>query len=153
VIVYPPLLNEQVTAANLKNEFERLGKRIRPDDVFVVFMVGHGRTDDGRYYFLPYDVKYSLRLVTTLASSIRQDQLQEWVTFIPALKSILIYNTCESGAVAEDRSAFREVEHAVATEKLSLSMGRTVLAAASDVSDALEGYKQHGIFTFVLLEA
>jgi len=87
-----------------------------------------------------------------LRTSINQDQLQEWLTGIPAFRSVLIYDTCESGSVAEERSGFRGPQHRAAVEKLSRSMGRTVLAATSDVGSALEGYKGHGLFTYIVLD-
>jgi uncharacterized caspase-like protein len=159
VIVYDPVLNEAVTAENLHRKFEELGKVIRPDDVFVLYMAGHGVTDNGRYCYIAHDANYEGddfdKLVET---SIGQDQLQTWLTLIPAFRSVLIYDTCESGSTAEDRSGFRGAQRLVAAEKLSQSMGRTVLAASSDVKDALEGYppdagRKHGIFTYVLLDA
>ena len=84
--------------------------------------------------------------------------MQTWLTLIPAFRSVVIYDTCESGSTVEDRSGFRGAQRLVATEKLSQSMGRTVLAASSGVKDALEGYPpnaagKHGIFTYVLLDA
>jgi WD40 repeat protein len=159
VIVHDPMLNEAVTAENLQRKFEELGKVIRPDDVFVLYMAGHGVTDNGRYCYVAQDANYQDgdfdKLVET---SIGQDQLQTWLTLIPAFRSVLIYDTCESGSTAEDRSGFRGAQQLVAAEKLSQSMGRTVLAASSDVKDALEGYppdadRKHGVFTYVLLDA
>jgi WD40 repeat protein len=159
VIVCDPMLNEAVTAENLRRKFEELGKVIRPDDVFVLYMAGHGVTDNGRYWYIAHDSDYEDgdfdKLVDT---SIGQDQLQTWLTLIPAFRSVLIYDTCESGSTVEDRSGFRGAQRLVAVEKLSQSIGRTVLAASSDVKDALEGYppnagRKHGIFTYVLLDA
>ena len=152
VDVHGPLLNADVTAANLQAQFERLSTIIRPDDVFVLYLAGHGVTDDGHYYFVPHDAKLKddeLDVETAIA----QDQLQKWLTLIPAFRSVLIYDTCESGSATEERSAFRGTRQLVATEKLSRSMGRTVLSATSDVRAALEGYKEHGAFTYVLLDA
>jgi len=86
-------------------------------------------------------------------TGISQSGFQELLTQIPALRSVLIYDTCESGSTTEDRFSYRGTRQLVAAEKLSCSMGRTVLAATSDVADAAEGYNRHGIFTYVLLDA
>jgi WD40 repeat protein len=159
VVVCEPMLNEAVTAANLQRKFEELSKVIRPDDVFVLYMAGHGITDNGRYWYIAHDADYENDDFDKLiATSIGQDQLQTWLTLIPAFRSVLIYDTCESGSTVEDRSGFRGDQRLVAAEKLSQSMGRTVLAASSDVKDALEGYPpnaagKHGVFTYVLLDA
>jgi hypothetical protein len=66
---------------------------------------------------------------------------------IPALRTILIYDTCESGSAAEPLNGFRGSQQLVATQKLSRSMGRTVLAAMADDQPAKEGFDGHGFFT------
>jgi uncharacterized caspase-like protein len=133
---------------------DELGKMIRPQDVFVLYLAGHGVTDNGRYYFVPHDANYENGDYDELIkSSVSQDQLQEWLTKITALRSVLIYDTCESGSIAEERTGFRESRQIVAVDKLSRSTGRTVLTATSDVATAQEGYQNHGIFTYVLLDA
>ncbi len=156
VFAHGPLLNAEVTAKKLQTEFERLSAIVQPDDVFVLYVAGHGVTDNGRYYFVSHDAK-TKDGDFDVETCIGQDRLQQWLTLIPAFKSVLIYDTCESGSTAEDRSAFRSTQQFVAAEKLSRSMGRTVLSATSDVKDALEGYppdanQKHGIFTYVLLD-
>jgi len=155
VEIYGPLIDDQVTAQNLQRELERIGKIVRPGDVFVLYLAGHGLTEDGRYYYEPYNVEGN-RVETVVPSSISQDMLQEWLTQINALRSVLIYDTCEAGSNTEDR--FRPTRQLVAAEKLSRAMGRTVLSASSDVAAAEEGYppdarQKHGIFTYVLLDA
>jgi uncharacterized caspase-like protein len=150
VEIHGPLIDEQVTAKNLQHELERIGKVVRPNDVFVLYLAGHGVTVDGHYYYVPYDVEGNT-IETVVLSGISQDLLQDWLTQINALRSVLIFDTCEAGSNAEDR--FRPVRQLVAAEKLSHAMGRTVLSASSDVADAQEGYKNHGIFTYVLLDA
>jgi WD40 repeat protein len=152
VIIHGPLLDADVTAPKLAEQFERLSGVVRPDDVFVFYLAGHGVTDDGRYYFVPHDARLT-RLGLDLDSGIGQDQLQQWLTRIAAFRSVLIYDTCESGSVAEERTAFRRTRQLTAAEKLNRSIGRTVLSATSDVKSALEGYEKHGAFTYILLDA
>ena len=52
------VLDEAVSVEGLGRAFEGLGREVRPRDVFVFFLAGHGRTLDGRYYFLPRDFRY-----------------------------------------------------------------------------------------------
>jgi Caspase domain len=151
-VVTHGLFDELVTAQNVQAEFKRLGTIIRPDDVFVLYLAGHGVTIDGRFYFVPHNAKGTLADLT-VESAIGQNQLQDWLTEVPAFRSVLIYDSCESGSATEDRSGFRGLQQLVAAEKLSRSMGRTVLSATTDVASALEGYEKHGIFTYVLLDA
>jgi hypothetical protein len=44
-------------------------------------------------------------------------------------------------------------EQAVAYEKLRDATGRTTLAASTDTQPALEGYRGHGVFSYVVMEA
>jgi WD40 repeat protein len=145
------LLDGQVTLNGLRAAFDDLSKVVRPEDVFVMYLAGHGVTEDGRYFYVPQDASHE-SYASLLKTAINQDQLQEWLTEIPALRSVLIYDTCESGSIAEEQSGFRVPQRLVAVEKLSQSIGRTVLAATGDTGSALEGYKGHGIFTYVFLD-
>jgi hypothetical protein len=145
------VIDGEVTRQHLEREFEDLGKEVRSDDVFLLYMSGHGETDNGRYYFIPQDANNASH-ESLLQSSIGQDEIQTWLTHIPALRTVLIYDTCESGSVAEERTGFRESQHLVATEKLSQSVGRTVLAATTDTASATE-VGGHGVFTSALLDA
>jgi hypothetical protein len=53
----------------------------------------------------------------------------------------------------DDLSGFRGVLQNVAAGKLSQSIGRTFMAATTDIASAKEGLGNHGFFTYVLLEA
>jgi WD40 repeat protein/uncharacterized caspase-like protein len=145
------VLDAQATSATLDRIFSELGEKVRPRDVFVFFLAGHGKTWEGRYYFLPPDFRY--RDDSSFASSgIGQDRFQEWFARIPARKSVLLYDTCESGSLIGERVALRGLERVAALEKMTRAMGRTVLSASTDDAPALEGYRGHGVFTYVLLE-
>ena len=152
VVIHEPVLDGDVTRQHLRTVFEALGKEVQPDDVFVLYMAGHGQTEDGRYYFIPQDADNTSH-EALIASSIGQGELQQWLALIPALRSVLIYDTCQSGSNVEERTGFRTSQHLVAAEKLSRSMGRTVLAATTDSESAKAGYAGFGIFTFALLDA
>jgi WD40 repeat protein len=147
------IIDDSATFQKLSKVFERLQASMRPSDTFVLYMAGHGITEDAQYHFIPQDDS-SESHESFLANSISQDQIQSWMTMVPALRSVLIYDTCESGAAIEDSaSAFRGLSMRVAVEKLSRLVGRTVLAATSDTASAKEGYMGHGLFTYVFLEA
>jgi WD40 repeat protein len=146
------VLDEGGTAANLENTFAALAGKIRPHDVFVFFLAGHGKTIDGRYYFLPQDFRYSGD-ESIVSQGIGQDKWQEWFSRISARKSLLLYDTCESGSLTGDRVATRGVERVAALERMTRATGRTTLTASTDDAPALEGYRGHGVFTYALLDA
>ncbi len=146
------VLDSDATAEGLEATFAGLAGKVRPRDVFVFFLAGHGKTVDGRYYFIPQDFRYR-SAQSIVNKGIGQDQWQRWFSKIPARKSILLYDTCESGSLTGARIATRGLERVAALEKLTRAMGRTVLSAATDDAPALEGYRGHGVFTYALLDA
>ena len=44
--------NAAVSGESLNYVFDALGEKIRPSDVFVFFLAGHGKTINGRFYFV-----------------------------------------------------------------------------------------------------
>ena len=151
------LLDQDVTMAKLDATFADLGRKMRTSDVFVFFIAGHGKTVDGHYHFIPYDFKYE-NAESILTGGIDQDHFQAWLSRIPARKSLMLTDTCESGSLTEDQQvASRGLEkveaQAAAVELLTRAVGRTVLSASTDDAPALEGYHGHGVFSYVLLDA
>jgi WD40 repeat protein len=155
-VIITPVLDKDVRVANLENVFTDLAKRIRPRDVFVFFAAGHGATRDGRYYYLPQDFRYDTE-ASIAERAIGQDKWQEWFARIPARKSILMFDTCESGTLVGDtKIAFNTrggLEQMAAVGRLIQATGRSVLTAAMGDQPALEGFRGHGIFTYAVLEA
>jgi WD40 repeat protein len=146
------LLDSDVKRERLEAIFAELSDKVRPRDVFVFFMAGHGKTVDGQYYFIPQDFRYQGES-SIVERGISQDQLQAWFAKIPAKKSVLLFDTCESGALTNDQLATRGLELVASIERLTRAMGRTVLSASTDDAPALEGYRGHGVFTYSLLDA
>jgi uncharacterized caspase-like protein len=150
------VLDGAVTRERLDQTIAELGSQIRGSDVFVMFVAGHGRTVDGHYYFIPQDFRYRDE-ASYGQGAISQAQWQQWLSGIPARKSILIYDTCESGTLTAEQAGARGLgrveEQASAIEKLKRATGRTVLAASTDTQPALEGYRGHGVFSYAVLEA
>jgi WD40 repeat protein len=153
-VIVTEVFDGDATAQHLDQVFAELSQEIRPRDVFVFYVAGHGITQDGRYYFIPQDFKYQTdRSFAELG--IGQDHLQNWLASIPAKKSILIFDTCESGTltnvqIASARGGFEQL---AAVGRLIQATGRTTLTASLENQPALEGYRGHGVFTFALLDA
>ena len=147
------VLNDKVTTANLDRVFGDLGKQVSPRDVFVFFLAGHGKTEHGHYYFIPYDFKYQDK--TSIAKQgIDQDRLQAWFSEIPARKSILLFDSCESGSLTGDHKRGSDIDERLgALARLTRATGRTFLTATTDDAPAMEGYHGHGLFTYAVLDA
>ncbi len=146
------LLDADVTAAKLDAAFADMGKVVKSQDVFLFFLAGHGKTVEGKYYFIPQDFRFAgddpIR-----AGGIDQDRWQEWAARVKAKKSVMIYDTCESGSVTESRSVDGAMAQSAAVERLTRATGRTILSASTDDAPALEGYQGHGVMTWSLLDA
>ena len=140
------------TAAHLDQVFTDLSHKVRPEDVFVFYLAGHGKTVDGRYYFVPQDLRFEGE-DSIAKGGIGQDRWQEWFARIQARRSVLLFDTCESGSMTGERAAERGLEPLTAVNRLTQAIGRTVLTASTDDAPALEGYHGHGVFTYVALEA
>jgi hypothetical protein len=121
--------------------------------VFVFFLAGHGKTKNGRYYFLPRDFRYEDEDSIEKAG-MDQDKFQAWFARIPARKSILLYDTCESGSLTGTKARGNDIDERLgALNRMTRATGRTFLTATTDDAPALEGYRGHGVFTYALLDA
>ena len=146
------VLDSDVTVANLDKVFAELGQKVQPRDVFVFFLAGHGKTENGRYYFLPRDFRYEDE-TSIQKAGMGQDKFQAWFAEIPARKSILLYDTCESGSLTGATRGSDIDERLGALNRMARATGRTFLTATTDDAPALEGYHGHGVFTYALLDA
>ena len=74
---------------------------------------------------------------------------------IPAAKKLVIIDTCHAQPVGDAlQQALQSggMTDSTATTILSRAIGSTVLAATTTDQEALEGYKDHGLFTRVLAD-
>jgi WD40 repeat protein len=140
--------------ASYKSILEALaGIKAAPQDVFVLFLAGHGVTIGQRYYFLPSDFRDDPG--TPLDDDVRKsgvpnDELIDRVNKVAALKRIVIYDTCQSGAALGIPGA-RGVGTAKAMEAFSRA-GSWLIAASAGNENAHElAELEHGILTYALL--
>ena len=147
-------VNEEATKQNLLKKIEQLSPNVQPRDVFVLYLSGHGRAVDGHFVFLPqdYDVDHGQRFEDV---TISDKELTNWLAKIHAKNSVLILDACHSGAgefpAAADTD--RDLEKEGAMNQLIHSSGRNTIAAAGEKESAYEGYHDHGLMTYVILEA
>jgi len=146
------LLDADVTEAKLDAAFSAMGSTVKSQDVFLFFLAGHGKTVEGKYYFIPQDFRFA-RDDPVRAGGIDQDRWQEWAARVKARKSMMIYDTCESGSLTDTRSVDGAKAQSAAVERLTRATGRTILSASTDDAPALEGYRGHGVMTWAMLDA
>jgi len=150
------LMDSEVTSDNLRGATAAIGEKVKPDDVFVFYLAGHGVTySDGDYYYLPYDFQYQT------PASIKEKGISKWemikdLSGIRAEHIMLLLDTCNAGsfmASVKDRQEASGMDRDAIIERFATQAGFDTLAACSTYQDALDNYKGHGIFTYHIMEA
>jgi len=149
------LYDDEVTAEKIEAAFKELSGKVQASDVFVFYIAGHGKTIKvkGDYYFLPPSMA-DFSEAEIERQGFGPDRLSAWIGTIKALKSLWIFDTCESGSVERikgftSRSAGSDE---AALERLIDATGRSIFMAGGELQAAKEGYRGHGVFTYALLE-
>lgn len=162
------------TLTATKENFERAFddfKGASPNDVFVVYLAGHGvslnlnrdssQPGGDTYLYLTQEATTTNRAALSIegsrrAMAISSDELAELMKRNRALKQVLILDTCAAGAAAPSLVAKRELpaDQIKAIDRLQNRIGFFVLmgAAADKVSYETTQYG-HGLLTYSLLQA
>lgn len=153
------LVDAEVTSEKLETAFIQMGRRAKSDDVFVLYLAGHGKTIDGRYYFAPQPLRIDGEISepsirhAVLKAGISQEFLQRGLTFISARRSLLLFDTCDSGTLVGDFAETQGLERAAANDRLAQATGRSIITASAGIQEAQDGYRGHGLFTYEMLSA
>jgi uncharacterized caspase-like protein len=154
------MTDADVVRDKLDVAFKEIGGKAKATDVFVLYLAGHGKTIDGRYYFAPQDLVIDGEITdqkaidaSVLRHGISQEQLQRWFASIPARKSVILFDTCDSGTLAGEAGETQELERGSANDRLAQATGRSIITAAAGTQEAQEGYHGHGLFTYEMLDA
>lgn len=153
------MTDADVRRDTLDAAFSEIAAKTRASDVFVLYLAGHGKTVDGRYYFIPQDFKVDGELSESAINAavktraIAQDQLQRWFASIGAHKSVILFDTCDSGTLTGDAGETQQLERGAANDRLAQATGRSIITASGGSEEALEGYRGHGLFTYEVLDA
>jgi hypothetical protein len=144
----------QTTRESLVRALEAARQKVGPDDLFVFFVASHGTVDEGEYYLVTSNVG-STSTERLRADAVSQTHLKELVGNIAATKKLVVIDTCNAGALGDSlQVAFltRGMSDTTALKILGRAVGSTVLSASTSRQEALEGYRGHGLFTYVLAE-
>jgi WD40 repeat protein len=144
---------QETTSENIKKELMAL-RSLNPDDLFVFYVASHGQVDDGEYFLITSNV--GLASTEHLKTdALTQTELKELIANIPTTKKVIVLDTCNSGAMGDVLKVAlltRGMSEEAAINIFSRAVGSTILSASTSTQEALEGYKEHGLFTFVLAE-
>jgi WD40 repeat protein len=148
------------TKDNFRQAFEA-ARRARPGDLLFVYLAGHGTAVAGDQKLYAYFTREALGF--NLADpemrkrrAITSEELTDWIKQIPALKQVMVLDTCAAGLAAARLFEQRAVsgEQLRALERLKDRTGFHVLmgSAADAVSYEASRYGQ-GLLTYTLLQA
>jgi hypothetical protein len=146
------LSDRQASKEGIHAVFRDLAASVGPNDVFVLYISGHGFADQGRYYFVPQEVGYT-NAAALRAGSLSEDDLVGLLEGIKAQKSLVVLDTCYAGAfdTIGPLPSARGLEEKAAIDRLMRATGRAFLGASTDRDLALEGYQGHGLYTYTLI--
>ena len=99
-----PLEDARATVAGIQNTVAQEAKNVQPGDIFVLYLAGHGIAVDGDYYFIPWEAEYTNQ-EDLLKKSLNREAIQTLLKTIPTNKSVLLLDTCDSGAYLGGRLA------------------------------------------------
>ena len=156
-VIIKPRLDEQATRTGIRSALEEVAHEAQPQDTLVVFLAGHGTMVGQRDYFIPHEFRRNA--CSDLESDIRAqglpaDALADWEGTVPALKRVLVLDTCQSGGAVAIARTGRRNPFALrgAIERLSRSQGVFTIAAAATGEEAQEVAELgHGVLSYALL--
>ena len=147
------LFDADVTRASVARAMEDIAAQMHPNDAFVLFVAGHGLTNEGRFHFLASDVRTGQDPATELRErAISQADWNRWISTMPAARTLVFFDACESGSALRMDAAFR-LHQSVANGTTGRGTTRLMMSASAETQYALEGHEGHGAFTSVLLDA
>ena len=127
---------------------------INPEDLFVFYVASHGLIDDGKYFLITSNVG-STSSRKLRENAIDQDAIKSLIANVKTSKKLIIIDTCNSQTLGDSIQVAlltRGLTEDTAFKVLSRAVGVTILSATKSTQEALEGYKGHGLFTYVIAE-
>lgn len=149
-VIVEPLTDDGATTGKIFEAVQRMKPAVRPQDVFVLYLAGHGATLDGEYYFIPWEARFTNQNALK-EQSLGGEKLRNLLALVPATKMLVLLDTCSSGRFSLVPG--RGLADKTAIDRLQRMSGRALIAATADEKMALEGEENHGVFTFTLLQA
>jgi WD40 repeat protein len=150
------------TKDNFRKAFEEF-KAAKPMDVFVIYLAGHGvslRTGDDTYLYLTQEARTTDS--TELSNpairgqvAISSEELVEWIKRVPALRQVLVLDTCAAGAVVGELVKRRDMPGDIvrAVERLKDRTGfHVLLGSAADAASYEASQYGQGLLTYAMLQ-
>lgn len=145
---------QETTSASITAALNKMRTEVGPNDLFVFYVASHGTVDDGEYFLITSNVG-ATSTEKLKRDALSQNSLKELLSNIPAAKKLIVLDTCNAGKLGDAiqmAMLTRGMSEDTAFKVLSRAVGSTILSAANSQQEALEGYRDHGLFTYVISE-
>jgi hypothetical protein len=153
------------TKDNFASAFLHVRERAKPTDILIVYLAGHGVTlhrGSDTYVYLTREARTSDTVVLSdsavrLRTTVTSEELVDWIKQIPALKRVVILDTCAAGAaqaqlkLVDKRDASGDAIRAIDRAKTRTGSYILMGSAADAVSYETSRYGQ-GLLTYALLK-
>lgn len=175
------LLNEQATKNNILSAFKKLAGKgdelsidesavppsfaklqtAQPEDSVAIFFSGHGKSQTGHSYILPYDLGFTdpaqrlddKMLEKVLSHSISDTELERSFREIDTRHLILILDACESGNALELKDKRQAPINAVGLGQLAYDKGMFIITASQgDESAYVSELLKRSYLSYALVE-
>jgi WD40 repeat protein len=144
------LLDDEVNRSNWKTvrrDLQAKTKELRPDDILVLYLSGHGLADDASqaYYFVTADAKYRDIKLQNYVDCLSFEDIAIWRD--APCRKIVILDTCHSGAVQPlEREKLKQ-----AVRTLQSDLVLTLTATEGDQLAAEYLGEQASVFTSAII--
>ena len=97
---------QRPTKANIQASFEAFSREVRPEDVFILYLSGHGKTYQDYFYYLTQDMQSATLTdpVIRERNAISTAEFATWLNAIPAKKQVMMIDACQSGKFNKELS-------------------------------------------------
>ena len=145
---------EATDRTHLLKVIKAMQASVAPDDAFVFYAASHGVVSGGEYYFITSNVS-SVAPDRLKADAISRRELTDLLANIRTTRKVVFIDTCEAGGLADvgqQAVSTQGMDPKTAATLISRQIGMTLSMAATTDQEALEGYQNHGLFTYALAD-
>jgi hypothetical protein len=155
------ITNQLPTKGNIQQAFKNIANQAQTGDILVVYLAGHGATvprGNDTYCYLTQDASDLDDIsdpVKREKVALTSEELRQWCTRIPALKQVMILDTCAAGAAAGTLVEKREIsgDQIRAIERLKDRTGFHILMGCAGNARSYETTRYgQGLLTYSLLQ-
>jgi hypothetical protein len=149
---------KQTTKEYILNSFESIRTKIKPNDYFIFYVASHGTVENNKFHLLTSNVNF---LDEIEDEAISDNKLISLIGNIPTPNKIVVFDTCYAGGaggkmasalINKEITSTRGLSNKDAIDLLKIESGASIFSASSSVQQAIEGYNNHGLFTYFLAQ-